>query len=169
MKKSVTIVLTSLLVIGLIGAPSAGAKKKKKKKKPPAPVTRVITFEESGTIAGPAPSSLAIGGITESEFTVVNTCASLPASQGVDGHVVELPEDFRMGTATMEVLGSDATGAYDLDVYFYDAGCALMEPYMTEGANPTGAIPPGATWAVVDLLVGANAAFDLTAEATIQL
>lgn len=161
-----TIALASLLVVGLIGAPSASAKKKKKKK---TPVTKTITFEESGTMAGPAPSSLLVGGVTEAEFTIVNSCASLPSSQGVDGYVVELPEDFRSGTATLEVLGSDASGAYDLDVYFYDAGCGLMEPYMTDGADPSGAIPAGATWAVVDLLVGVNASFDLTATTTIEI
>lgn len=167
MKKSLAIVLASLLLLGLIGAPSALAKKKKKKKS--APVTKTITFEESGTMAVPAPTSLVIGGVSEAEFVIVNECASLPVSQGFDGHVVELPEEFRTGTATLEVLGSDATGAYDLDVYFYDAGCALMEPYMTDGADASGAIPPGATWAVVDLLVGANASFDLTATTTIQV
>ena len=167
MKKYLSILLAAFLVVGMIGAPTALAKKKKKKKK--APVTKTITFEESGTIAGPAPSSLAIGGITEAEFVIFNTCASPPASQGVDGHVVELPEDFGSGTGSLEVLGSDATGAYDLDVYFYDAGCSLMEPYMTDGADPSGAIPAGARWAVVDLLVGANASFDLTATATVKL
>jgi hypothetical protein len=55
----------------------------------------------------------------------------------------------------------------DLDVYFIDAGCGLMEPYMTDGTNPSGSIPPGATWAVVDLFVGANATFDLKATATV--
>lgn len=168
MKKYMSIVLAAFLVLGLMGAPAALAKKKKKKKAK-APATKTITFEESGTIAAPAPTSLVIGGITEVEFAQVNSCGSLPASQGFDGHVVELPEDFRSGSATLEVLGSDATGAYDLDVYFYDGACGLLEPYMTEGADPSGAIPAGATWAVVDLLVGANASFDLTATVTIEL
>lgn len=167
MRKSLAIAIAALLVLGLVGAPSALAKKKKKKKK--APATKTITFEESGTIAIPAPSSLVLGGVTEIEFTIAHGCASLPASQGVDGHVVEVPEEFRAGDATLEVLGSDATGAYDLDVYFYDAGCGLMEPYMTDGVDPSGAIPPGAAWAVVDLLVGANASFDLTGTVTIEI
>jgi hypothetical protein len=162
MKKSLIAVLAAFLAIGLVAAPSAVAKKKKKK--PPAPV--VVTFVEEGTITAPAPSGAASKGVTEAEFTIANECASMPASQGFDGHVVELPEDFRTGTATLEVLGSDASGQYDLDVYFYDAGCSLMEPYMTDGADATGPIPGGATWAVIDLFVGANASFKLTATTT---
>jgi hypothetical protein len=85
----------------------------------------------------------------------------------VDGHVVELPEEFRTGTATIEVLGADPTGTYDLDVYFYDGGCGLLEPYMTDGADASGAIPPGSTWAVIELFTGANATFDLKATVTV--
>ena len=161
MRRSLIVVLAAALALGAIGAPSAMAKKKKKKK--PVPVTKTITFTQEGTITAPAPSSAASKGVTEAEFTAANNCASPPASQGFDGYVVELPADYRLGTATLEVLGSDATGEYDLDVYFYDSACSLMEPYMTDGADATGPIPGGAQWAVIDLFVGANASFKLTA------
>lgn len=118
-------------------------------------------------MVGPAPASILFFGVTEGEFRVANACASMPASQGFDGWVVEIPEDFRLGTGTLEVIGSDTTGQMDLDLYFVDASCTLMEPYMQDGANPSGAILPGATWAVIDLFVGANASFDLKATATI--
>lgn len=167
MKKSLVFVLAAVLVAGLIGGPALAGKKKKKKA--PEPVTETITYTESGTMTGPAPSSLAIGGVTESEFTVVNDCASLPSSQGLDGHVVLLPEEYKDGNATLEVVGTDATGQHDMDVYFYDSACGLMEPYMTEGSDPSGAIPAGAAAAVVDLLVGANASFELTATNTITV
>ena len=164
MKKLFATAIAASLVLGLLAGPSAFAGKKKKKK-PPAPVTRTVTLEESGTIMVPAPTSALLFGITEGEF--VQTCA-MPASQGVDGHVLELPEDFRLGTAQIEVLGADMTGAYDLDVYFYDASCALMGDYsLTAGTDESGAIAPGASWVVVDLFVGANATFDLKATATI--
>jgi extracellular elastinolytic metalloproteinase len=67
------------------------------------------------------------------------------------------------------VVGSDATGQHDLDVYLYDASCSLMEPYITDGADPSGPILPGAKWAVVSLFAGANASFKLTGTATITL
>ena len=160
MKKSLMVMLAAALTVGAIAAPSAQAGKKKK-----APKT--VTFEESGTIVAPAADGVAFGGVTTMEFVIANACASPPTTQGFDGHIVELPMDFRLGTATIEVTGSDTSGAHDLDVYFYDAGCALLEPYMTDGANPAGAIPPGATYAAIELFVGANATFDLKATATV--
>lgn len=163
MKKSLVVGLAALLVLGVIGAPVATAKKKKKK---PIPATKTITFEAEGTIQVAGPSGVAFG-ITESEFYFVNNCA-MPASQGLDGYVVEIPSEFQAGTASLQVAGSDATGAYDLDVYFYDSGCNLMEPYMTEGADPSGAIVTGAKWAVVNLSLGANASFKLTGTATVN-
>lgn len=134
------------------------------KKKPPVLATRTIKFEESGSMIVPGPTTRNLFGITEFEFAWVNACASMPASQGLDGWVVELPEDFRNGIASMEVLGADATGAYDLDVYFYDASCTWMRDVsLLGGADESGPIPPGATWAFVSLFAGANATFDLTA------
>ena len=163
MKKLFATAIAASLVLGLLAGPSALAGKKKKKPKPPA--TRTVTLEESGTIMAPAPTSIALFGITEGEFA--QTCA-MPASQGVDGWVVELPEDFRMGTGLIDVVGTDATGAHDLDVYFYDSACGLMVDYsLTGGADESGAIAPGAAWAVVDLFIGANATFELKATATI--
>lgn len=162
MKKSLILTLVAALALGAIAAPSAVAGKKKKKK---SAVTK--TFEESGTIAAPAVTGIAIGGLTTAEFVLLNECASLPASQGFDGHIVEIPADFRLGSAELEILGS-AAGTYDLDAYFYDAGCGLMEPYMRDGADPKGPIPPGAAWIAIELFVGANTSFDLKATATVS-
>ncbi|MEA2433876.1 MAG: extracellular elastinolytic metalloproteinase [Actinomycetota bacterium] len=150
-----------MLVLGTIGMPAATAKKKKK------PTTQTVTFSEEGAIRVAGPTGAALKGVTEAEFTLANSCATPPVSQGHDGYVIELPAEYAMGTGTIEVKGADTTGAYDLDLYFYDAGCTLMDPYLTEGADPSGAINGGAKWAVVNLFVGANATFKLTATATI--
>jgi hypothetical protein len=150
----------------MIGAPAATAKKKKKVKKP---VTQTITFEQEGTVRAPAPTSLALFGVTDGEFIAVHECGQMPATQGHDAYIVEIPAEFQTGTGTLQVAGSDATGAHDFDVYLYDASCSLMEPYITEGADPTGVILPGAKWAVVSLFTGANASFKLTGTATVTL
>ncbi len=164
MRKLFAVTVAATLVLGAVTAPTALAKKKKKK--PPAPVT--ITFEESGSMTIPGPTGAAYKGLTEGEFTLVNTCASMPASQGLDGYVIELPAEFRLGTASLQVTGADATGFYDMDAYFYDAGCSLMQGVsLLEGSDPAGSVPPGATWVVVDLFVGAEATFDLKATATV--
>jgi hypothetical protein len=167
MRKALVLALVAGLMTSAIAGPALAGKKKKKA--PPAPTTKEVTFEASGTLAVPAPTAIALKGLTEAEFTIANECASAPVTQGVDGYVVEIPADFRSGTATVEVLGADTTGAYDLDVYFYDASCGLLEPYMTDGADASGAIPPGAAWAVIELFVGANATFDLKATATVPV
>lgn len=164
MKKLFAVLVAATLVLGVLAGPSAFAGKKKKK----APATRTITFEESGAVRVAGPTGAALFGITEAEFTLVHTCATMPVSQGHDGWAIAIPEDFRLGTASVEVLGADTSGVHDYDLYFYDASCALMgDVWLQDGADPTGAIPPGATWAVLDLVVGANATFDLTATATI--
>ena len=168
MKKLVVFLLASLLVVAVVGGPAA-AGKKKKKPKPPAPVTQTITFEEEGTTMVPALTNKAGGGITELEFVMANECASMPSTQGHDGHVVELPEAFRDGKATLALTGSDATGQYDYNVYLYDGDCNLMEPYIEDGADAAGAIPAGAQWAVVDMVMGAEGSFKLTATNTITV
>lgn len=171
MKKAVVFLLASILVVGLVGGPAIAGKKKKKKKPPvpPAPVTQTITFEEEGTTRVPAFTNAAGGGITEIEFTVINSCGSMPSTQGHDGHVVELPEAYRDGNATINVTGSDATGLYDYNVYLYDTECNLMEPYIEEGSDASGTIPAGAQWAVVDMVGGAQGSFKLTATNTITV
>lgn len=165
--KKVAVLLAASIAVGLVGGPALAGKKKKPK--PPAPVTQTITFEEEGTTKVPALTNIAFGGVTEMEFAVVHSCGSMPATQGHDGHVVELPEEYRDGKATLKVAGSDATGQYDYNVYLYDADCNLMEPYIEEGADPMGAIPAGAQWAVVDMVMGAQGSFKLTATNTITV
>lgn len=170
MKKLVVFLLASILVLSVVGGPAlAGKKKKKPKPVPPAPVTQEITFEAAGTARVPAVTNAAGGGITELEFTVANECASMPATQGHDGFVIELPEEYRDGNATLTVTGSDATTLYDFNVYLYSSECSLMEPYIEEGADASGGVPAGAQWAIVDLVGGAQASFDLKATNTITV
>ena len=160
MRKVLIAGLTALLLVGAISMPATAGKKKKKK-------PQTITFTEEGSLRAPAPTSLVLFGVTDGEFLVVNECGSMPATQGHDAWIVEIPTDYAMGTGMLEVKGADATGAYDLNVYFYDAGCGLMEPYLTDGADPTGPINAGAKWAIVTMPQGANATFTFTATAVV--
>ena len=169
MKKLVVFLLASLLVTAVVAGPASAGKKKKKPKPPPAPVTQTITFEEEGTAKVPVLTNKVGGGVTELEFVIKNECASLPTTQGHDGHVLELPEQYRDGNATLTLTGTDTTGQYDYNVYLYDADCNLLEPYIEEGADATGAIPAGAQWAVVDMVMGVQGSFKLTATNTITV
>ena len=164
MRKPLIAVLTATLLVGAIGLPAEAAKRKKKK-----PATQTITFTEEGSLRAPAPTSLVLFGLTDGEFIVANECGAMPTTQGHDAWITEIPGEYSDGNATLEVKGADATGAYDLDVYFYDAGCALMEPYLTDGADPAGAINAGAKWSVVTMAAGANATFTMTATNTVPV
>ena len=160
MKKLFAMLIAATLVLGVLAGPSAFAGKKKK--------TRTITFEESGAVKVAGPQGAVLFGVTEGEYTRVHSCAAMPVSQGHDGWAIAIPEEFRLGTASVEVLGADTSGAYDYDLYFYDSGCALMaDVWLTDGADASGTIPPGAAYAVLDLVLGANATFDLKATATV--
>jgi extracellular elastinolytic metalloproteinase len=151
LRKALALVLSLGLLVGVLGTSAQAGKKKKKPK--------TITFEAEGTIAGFNPVSAVIAGVTELEFR--EACAGEPASQGLDGYVVEIPRKFQNGTAMLEVKGANPTGVYDLDVYYYSTACELMEPYLTDGEDPSGLIPPGAAWAIVDSFVGVGTGFTL--------
>jgi hypothetical protein len=115
-------------------------------------------------------------------------------TQGADGFWFQLPESIRGHTATLtedppNINEDTATG--DMDVWFYDAGCNLIKPPNTDGTGPkdpnaysmatqgeaslndddlpvfspeNGTIPAMAAWAIVDLVVGANATFNFSAQ-----
>jgi hypothetical protein len=75
----------------------------------------------------------------------------------VDGLIVPIPADQRDGTHTFRAVGSDATGLYDVDVWFYDASCEPVDGTLTNAGfgGEEGAIPAGAAFAAVDLHTGA--------------
>lgn len=144
------------LVLALLGAMSAAPAlaKKKKKAKPP------ITFEASGAFAIGHPVSIFEASITGTELT--NTCA-IPLSQGTDGYVVELSEEISQVPATVAVSGGDATGLYDLDLYFFNADCAPVGMSSTAEPNEFGAFGAGTKYVLVSAFLGANITFDLVA------
>ena len=147
-------VIAFALVIGLLGAFAAAPATAKKKKKP-------MKFEASGTVAIGHPVTYATGtSIVGTELT--ETCA-IPASQGTDGFVVELPEAMTKVMANVAVSGGDATGMYDLDMYFFNAECAPVGAASTETQNEIGAFAPGTKYILVNSYVGAEVTFDLVA------
>jgi len=128
---------------------------------PPKPLDPDYT--ESFTIHGSDPAGDNIGGgVTATEFA--NSCSMPPASQDLDGHVTELPEDFGDGAHVLSVTGSGPT--WDLDLYFYDAECNLVGSVASSSADESGSIPSGAAYVVTANWVGAEVAVDLLAQDT---
>lgn len=142
------------LVLGLLGAFSAAPAIAKKKKKP-------VTFEASGTVAIGHPAAYSAGAsIVGTELSGV---CGIPVSQGSDGFVVELPEALTKVAATVAVTGSDATGLYDLDMYFYNAECAPVGAASTETQDEIGAFGAGTKYILVNSYMGAEVEFELKA------
>jgi extracellular elastinolytic metalloproteinase len=121
-------------------------------------------FKAEGTIIAGNPAtgigSLAnvdaTGSITQNEF--ITTENPEPASQGTDGYVITLPEQYRDGLHQIAVAGPEG-GTHDLDVYFYDASYNLISSIATAGANESGVVPAGTSYIYVGLYTGANVPF----------
>ncbi|HVF52294.1 MAG TPA: hypothetical protein VNC78_01675 [Actinomycetota bacterium] len=122
------------------------------------PRARAETFEATGSIDGMNPAAGTVGGVTENEF--IANCA-VPASQGLDGYVVELPAAFGDGSATAQVTGDSLAPAYDLDLAFYDAACAFIEQLATAAPDEGGPVPAGTAWIVINQSVGGGTTFVL--------
>ncbi|MBY6037959.1 M36 family metallopeptidase [Fictibacillus nanhaiensis] len=98
----------------------------------------------------------ATGSVTQNEF--VSTQNPEPASQGADGYVVSLPEQYRDGLHNITVAGPEG-GTHDLDVFFYDSSFNLLGSIATAGANESGVVPAGTSYIYVGLYTGANVPF----------
>ncbi len=121
--------LVSVVAASLVAAPvGAGALAKGKKKAPKPYVSPEITIQ-AGHPAARSQSGTLVA-VTAQEF--IRTC-SIPASNGVDAAVYEVPADYRGLEATIKALGTaPGPAGYDLDLYLYDEACNEVVFY-----NPT--------------------------------
>lgn len=128
----------SLVVTALPGTTHAAAKRKPPKK-----------FTAEGLVAG-------TGVVTHSEF--IAQCPGLPASQGVDAYVIEVPWEFgaKPSEATVEVTSVSLNPAIELSFYGY--GCDQGELY----AEAPTTVPANTGFIVVQDLTGGNVNFELT-------
>lgn len=153
MRRAIVLVLALSLLTGAMLAP-ATAKKKKKKFVP-------VTFEASGSFTLMNPGDYTSNtSVTKNEFLA--TCG-IPATQGVDGYVIETSKEISKVTAQVGVTGSDAGVGHDLDMYFYDAECVPTGSATTDTADENGIFMAGTKWIVVTAYTGFQLEFDLVA------
>ena len=145
MFKKLTI-LGLILALGLVAQPALAGKKKG-----PAPFK-----SEEFTLAIPHPvfygNSGSVNTITAKEFE--NTC-SVPASNGLDGYVLEVPKAYQGIQASVAAIGAAGGAAgYDLDIYMYDANCAVTLASNAAGTDENGVMPKGTAWIFVHNYLG---------------
>jgi hypothetical protein len=158
-KRMLAIALALVVGASLIAGTATAAKKKG-----PKPYK-----SEEGMVAIPHTLLRASSGqqnsITIQEFE--NRCA-VPASNGLDAYVFEVPEDYRKIDAT---ITTHATATYyDLYALFYDESCKLgayaLEASGSTGLSteaPYGTMPAGTAYVVIADFLGdpATVSFDL--------
>jgi hypothetical protein len=154
LRRSLLLGLIACLLGGALAAP-AGAKRKKPKPKPP------VTFEESGSIALGHPGDLvAEANVTRNAF--LETCA-VPPTQGTDGYVITLPDEITAIATDVTITGGDATGAHDLDLFFFDEACGSLGSINTDAVDELGPMPAGTRYVLVTAFLGVEITFDFEA------
>jgi hypothetical protein len=156
-KRAITLALALLLAL-MIHPAFAG--KKKPKVKP--------YKSEQATIAVAHPvfygNTGSVNNVTAQDFQ--NSCA-IPASNGFDAFVFEVPAAYQKIAATMKAIGTETLGGYDLDVFFYDSSCAVKLASQGEGnpgeaSDESSVMPAGTAFILVqNYLGGPNVSFHI--------
>lgn len=142
MRRNTKRAFTAALVVGLLGAALPAATQAAPKKKPK-------KFTASGLIAG-------AGVATHANF--IAQCPELPATQGVDAYVVEVPMEFGAKPSEATVKATSVSWEPAVELSFYTYGCQQGDLYVKA---PT-TVPAGTGFIVVQDLQGAAVEFELT-------
>lgn len=115
------------------------------KKKGPKPYTSdSVSIQAGHTVLNGQSGSIV--GVTAQEF--INTC-SVPATNGFDAYVFEVPADYQKIEAELEAVGAGGVYAYDLDVYTFDSSCAMNSIQNSPGTDQTGYLLKGTAFVLV--------------------
>lgn len=114
-------------------------------------------YAAEAVIDGSAPAN------STTEAGWLASCPDVPPSQGVDGHVFELPEVFPANEeVTAERLDSDGPGQPDLGMIFYDSTCNEIARRETVATTEKTQLPLGTKWVLVTVRQSALPATNTT-------
>lgn len=128
--------LVALVAASLVAAPLGGdALAKAKKKKGPKPYVSPEITIRTGHPAFHSTSGTLLT-VTAQEF--IRRCA-IPASNGVDAAVYEVPADYAGSVAVIKAIGTGASvQPHDLDIYMFDETCTEVAYYNAVGTDELG-------------------------------
>ena len=128
--------------LAIVVAPSAAFAGKKK----PKPYT-----SETVTIAvGHPVFSSASGTVVAATAQEFMARCAIPASNGFDAYVFEVPAEYQKIEANLEVTGAPGLPyAYDIDVYTYDSSCASNSIQNSPGTDQSGFLFKGTAYILV--------------------
>lgn len=135
-----------VLLVAMIQPATAGKRKPKVKPYKSEEVTvglaHPVFFGQTGEV----------NTVTAKEFE--NSCA-IPASNGLDAYIFEVPAAYQTISATVKAVGTAVTPAgYDLDIYMYDKDCNVKIASNVEGTDETGIMPAGISYLLVQNYLG---------------
>lgn len=153
----VSVVAASLVAVPVgTGALAKGAKGKKAPKPYVSPemtiqVGHPAFHSNSGTLLT----------VTAQEF--IRTCA-IPASNGADAAVFQVPAAYKGLEAVIKAIGSGSNVAHDLDIYLFDDTCAEVASYNATGTDEIGILTADTAYVLLHNFTGdpVSAHFELT-------
>lgn len=130
-------------LVTMVGGPASGGKKKPKPYKSEDAVialAHTVLYSSTGEV----------NSVTAKEFE--SSCA-IPASNGLDAYVYEVPAAYQKTEWTFKGIGQAQVG-WDLYAFFYDKECSRLSVIAASGAgvsktDASGVMPAGAAYVLM--------------------
>ena len=72
----------------------------------------------------------------------------LPATNGLDGAIFEIPADYQKITTSIKAVGSAPAG-WDVDIYAFNSNCEVTQALNTVGTDESGSLLKGTAFVYV--------------------